>query len=99
MIDIWVKLVSDQFELALNLTRAVFGLGEREAPVSVHIDPARLWSRIRLMRSPQIQWMNRKKQAGKKNGLPQLCPRQRPRPGASRTDLRQRRRGDARAPN
>ncbi|MGO9533546.1 MAG: hypothetical protein ACLP3B_20495 [Syntrophobacteraceae bacterium] len=40
MIDIWVKLVSNQFELALNLTRAVFGLGEREAPVSVHIDPA-----------------------------------------------------------
>ncbi len=41
MIDIWLKLVSDQFELALNLTRAVFGLGGREAPVSVHIDPAR----------------------------------------------------------
>ena len=40
MIDFWVKLVSNQFELALNLTRAAFGLGEREAPVSVHIDPA-----------------------------------------------------------
>ncbi len=40
MIDIWVKLVSNQFELALNLTRAAFGLGERETPVSVHIDPA-----------------------------------------------------------
>ena len=40
MIDIWVKLVSNQFELALNLTRAVFGLGESEAQVSVHTDPA-----------------------------------------------------------
>ena len=40
MIDIWVKLVSNQFELALNLTRAIFGLGESEAPVSVHTDPA-----------------------------------------------------------
>ncbi|MGA2225231.1 MAG: hypothetical protein ABSH41_12410 [Syntrophobacteraceae bacterium] len=40
MIDIWVKLVSNQFELALNLTRAAFGLGEREAPVSAPIDPA-----------------------------------------------------------
>ncbi len=37
MIDIWVKLVSDQFELALKLTRAVFGLGGREAPVSDHM--------------------------------------------------------------
>ena len=40
MIDIWVKLVSDQFELALKLTRVVFGLGGREAPMSVHMGPA-----------------------------------------------------------
>ncbi len=40
MIDIWVKLVSDQFELALKLTRTLFGLGGREAPVSVHEVPA-----------------------------------------------------------
>lgn len=39
MIDIWAKLVSDQFELALKLSLAVFGLGEREAPVSKHRDP------------------------------------------------------------
>jgi len=38
MIDIWVKLVSNQFEVALKLTRAVFGLGEQEAPVSVNKD-------------------------------------------------------------
>jgi len=37
MIDIWVKLVSDQFELALKLTRAVFGLGGREAPASARM--------------------------------------------------------------
>ena len=36
MIDIWVKLVSNQFELALQLTRAVFGLGASEAPAPVH---------------------------------------------------------------
>lgn len=35
MIDIWVKLVSDQFELAMNLTRQFFGLGAGEAPVSM----------------------------------------------------------------
>jgi hypothetical protein len=40
MIDIWVKLVSDQLEVALNLTRAVFGLGGGEAPVSAHVGPA-----------------------------------------------------------
>jgi len=34
MIDIWVKLVSDQFEFALKLTRAMFGLGGCEASVS-----------------------------------------------------------------
>ena len=40
MIDIWVKFVSDQFEIALNMTRAVFGLGAMEAPVPVHKDHA-----------------------------------------------------------
>jgi hypothetical protein len=40
MIDIWVKLVSNQYELAMNLTRAVFGLGAREEPVSIHMDQA-----------------------------------------------------------
>ena len=41
MIDIWVKLVSNQYELAVNLTRAFFGLGEREAPVSLDMDHAK----------------------------------------------------------
>lgn len=40
MIDIWVKFVSDQFEIALNMTRALFGLGAMEAPVPVHKDQA-----------------------------------------------------------
>jgi hypothetical protein len=40
MIDIWVKLVSVQFELALSLLRAFFGIGESIAPVSVHTGPA-----------------------------------------------------------
>ncbi len=40
MIDIWAKLVSNQYELAMNLTRAVFGLGAREEPVSIHMDQA-----------------------------------------------------------
>ena len=40
MIDIWVKLVSDQFELALKITRALFGLSEKEAPAYVHMVPA-----------------------------------------------------------
>jgi len=39
MIDIWVKLVANQFEVALNTTVAVLGLGGREAPVSVPVDP------------------------------------------------------------
>jgi hypothetical protein len=38
MIDIWVKFVSAQFELALNLTRAFFGLGVREEPAPVRKD-------------------------------------------------------------
>jgi hypothetical protein len=34
MIDIWAKLFSDQLELALNLSRAVFGLGPVEKSFS-----------------------------------------------------------------
>ena len=37
MIDIWARLVSDQFEIALNLTRAVLGI-DKIAPVSVRVD-------------------------------------------------------------
>ncbi len=40
MLDIWVKLVSNQFELGLNLTRAIFGLGAMKAPVSENGDTA-----------------------------------------------------------
>jgi len=32
MIDIWVKLFSDQFEIALKLTRMMFGFGVMERP-------------------------------------------------------------------
>ncbi len=39
MIDIWVKLVSDQFEIALNLTRAVFGMGESSTPAPAGVEP------------------------------------------------------------
>lgn len=42
MIDIWVKLVSDQLELALNLTRAFYGLGGCEAPASVPEDAPKI---------------------------------------------------------
>ncbi len=39
MIEIWVKLVSSQFELALDLTRVALGLGGREASVPVQPGP------------------------------------------------------------
>jgi hypothetical protein len=35
MIDIWIKFVSYQFEIALNLTRTVLRTGSTEAPASV----------------------------------------------------------------
>ncbi len=38
MIDIFVRLASDQFEIALNLTRAVFGIDKRIAPVAACVD-------------------------------------------------------------
>jgi hypothetical protein len=34
MINIWVKFLSDQFELGLKLSRAFWGLGSCETPVS-----------------------------------------------------------------
>ncbi|SPF43351.1 hypothetical protein SBDP1_440009 [Syntrophobacter sp. SbD1] len=39
MIDIWVKFVSAQFELALDLTRVALGLGGRETSVPVQPGP------------------------------------------------------------
>ncbi len=42
MIDIWVKLVSHQLELALNLTRAFYGLSAKEGPVPCKEDTANI---------------------------------------------------------
>jgi len=65
MIDIWAKLVSDKFELALRMTRAVFGLCGSEAPAPVHQDdPGTSGSNAGMSEGLQIDSQTPSDQAG-----------------------------------